>query len=78
MSIPSEIPSILNDNFSIFPNPATNILHFSEAKTYKILDIQGRVLMQSSTERNSVNISELSEGMYFIKFEDKLCKFVKN
>ncbi|HPX75707.1 MAG TPA: T9SS type A sorting domain-containing protein [Bacteroidales bacterium] len=64
-------------NISIYPNPANDILNFSQAQTYEILDIQGRVLMQSKTKQNSVNISELKEGMYFIKFENELLKFIK-
>jgi len=37
-------------NISIYPNPANDILNFSQAQTYEILDIQGRVLMQSKTK----------------------------
>ncbi|MBP8993911.1 MAG: T9SS type A sorting domain-containing protein [Bacteroidales bacterium] len=78
VNVISSVESTNKDNCSIHPNPATNILHFSEAKTYKILDIQGRVLMQSNIKQNYANIQGLRKGVYFIKLEDKLFKFVKN
>ncbi len=73
----SNIENISN-SISIYPNPATDILHFNQAQTYEIFDIQGRVLKKSEAEQNSANISELKNGMYFIKIENKLFKFIKN
>ena len=54
------------------PKSCSNILHFSEAKTYKFLTFK-EVLMQSSTERNSVNMRAKRRNVFY-KFEDKLCK----
>ncbi|MDY0315293.1 MAG: T9SS type A sorting domain-containing protein, partial [Bacteroidales bacterium] len=68
----------ISNSISIYPNPATDILHFNQAQTYEIFDIQGRVLKKSEAEQNSANISELKNGMYFIKIENKLFKFIKN
>ena len=66
-----------NSQIAIYPNPANNILYFSEAQSFKIFDIYGRVLKQSKIEQSSVNISDLNKGMYYIKFENNLLKFVK-
>lgn len=62
----------------IFPNPANDILHFKIEKQFEIFDIQGKLLLKSEEATNSVNISHLKKGMYFIKFENnKVEKFVK-
>ena len=42
------------------------------------MDIQGRVLLRSENATQSVNVSYLKAGIYFIKFEDGgVRKFVK-
>lgn len=69
---------IISQSFSFYPNPASNILHFSSAQSFEIIDIQGRILKQSATEQDFVDISELKNGMYFIKLDNRLYKFVKN
>ena len=63
---------------TIYPNPANDILYFSEAHSFKIFDIYGRLLNQSEIEQSSVNISDLKKGMYYIKFKNNLLKFIKN
>ncbi|HOG20225.1 MAG TPA: T9SS type A sorting domain-containing protein, partial [Salinivirgaceae bacterium] len=67
-----------NSQITIYPNPANDILYFSEAHSFKIFDIYGRLLKQSEKEQSSVNISDLKKGMYYIKFENNLLKFIKN
>jgi hypothetical protein len=67
-----------DDSESIFPNPAKDYLYFTIEQTFEIMDIQGRVLFKSETAMQSVNISRLKPGIYFIKFEDnRIRKFVK-
>ena len=62
----------------IFPNPTNDILHFKTEKQFKIFDVQGKLLLKSEEFTNLVNISYLTAGIYFIKFEDnKVEKFVK-
>ncbi len=63
--------------FSIFPNPAQNILHLaSEFKTatkliVQIYDLNGKLLLSQpwtqSAEELQINISKLVNGVYFIK-----------
>jgi len=62
-----------NKEFVIFPNPSKgniilDIKLVNENVTYKIVDINGKILMTAvlSNNRNDINISSLETGMYFI------------
>jgi hypothetical protein len=75
-------------NTFFYPNPATNEIHTSlpnkEVANYiKIYDVNGRVLLNKfvKTEQNSLNISSLPKGNYWIEvgtanqiFKSKLSK----
>jgi serine protease AprX len=72
---------------SIFPNPANNILNFItndqiKVSNLSIFDVSGKeVLNVNDLESNTVNVSALVSGIYFVKFNtlDKsiVKKFVK-
>ncbi len=67
---------------SVFPNPATHLLQISNSNKeseYKILNLQGeRVKNGVILNENSIDISELDSGIYFIKVdEQKSIKFIK-
>ncbi|MCK8480726.1 T9SS type A sorting domain-containing protein [Psychroserpens algicola] len=69
---------------TIYPNPAKDVLFFkgmtSETLNLEVYDILGKVVIQTSIEQNgSLDISELKNGMYILKFEtsDATFKFVK-
>jgi len=63
-----------NNDISIYPNPAHKEIVLSykpgEADTYKIINMNGKVLKKGEINRNSnslkVNISDLSPGIYLI------------
>jgi len=70
--------------FIIYPNPASNIIYsdmFSDA-FYQIYDINGQLFSSGFSRNNSLNISNLTSGFYFIKVikENKIfyTKFLKN
>jgi|GEM_PF-2404254 len=77
----------LSKMISIFPNPAFRQLYFELAdelsvEKVKVFDTQGRVLFAQNTN-NTVDISNLSSGSYFIQFitTDHMKinkKFIKN
>jgi len=78
----------VKQTFSIYPNPAHDqivIESTNEIERIEILSITGQLLLQQ-TESNtkiSVSISELQEGIYFVKVTEKtgyteLQKFIKN
>lgn len=67
---------------SIYPNPATdqiNIANLRELVKFKVYDLSGKKLMEKElTElNNSIDISLLASGMYFISGGNHTSKFVK-
>ena len=62
------------DRINIFPNPATDNIYISnlkEEKTLvKIYDINGRLVLENKvSNKEYLNISTLSKGIYQVKFE---------
>ena len=72
-------------SFSIYPNPATSQLTINNvqltADNIKILDITGKVVLVSSlrggTTNQSVDISDLQNGVYFVKVGSVVKEFIK-
>ncbi len=68
--------------FIIYPNPASNYIHFNTLNTIErciIHDANGAILLSGNTE-DKINISTLKNGMYFIKIlgdKPKLIKIIK-
>jgi len=61
-----------------FPNPTKDYLYFKTEKKFKIMDLHGKVLLKSEKPVQSVNVSHLKTGVYFIWFEHLgVEKFVK-
>ncbi|MBX3044403.1 MAG: T9SS type A sorting domain-containing protein [Candidatus Kapabacteria bacterium] len=66
------------DEISIFPNPADdliNILNKDRIEKLQIYDIFGQKLIE--TNQTTIDVSKLNRGLYFIKINDKIIKFVK-
>lgn len=71
---------------SIYPNPATDFLqieNLTDRTHAEIYSINGKLQKSISlSENGSVNINDLAEGIYFIKFQNDngiVCKkFIKN
>ena len=63
------------DRINIYPNPATENVYISnliEKSTVKIYDINGRLVLESNiSDKEYLNVSTLSKGMYQINFETK-------
>jgi len=60
----------LNNNINIYPNPANNIINFSNIDNIvyiKIIDLTGKIIIEDSSGNNKINLSELNSGIYFIK-----------
>lgn len=75
-----------NLDFSIYPNPTSSLLHIetnhSDISSVEIFDVQGKQVMQvSSLNLSEIDVSQLANGMYFLKVstsEGELSrKFVK-
>ncbi len=64
-------------SFSIFPNPVANTLYLKYTDTYgkmDILDINGRVVHQSSLNQNYniIDIANLNAGIYYVRVTGQL------
>lgn len=79
-SVPGTAPNCLlnnqefeGSNFKISPNPVTDFFIIEASQTAKIIiyDIQGRFIKENNLiHSNTINISEFSKGIYFIKIDD--------
>ncbi len=69
----------LNNTISIFPNPAQNkiFINTTEEKitSYCIKDILGKTLLKENLTSNQIDISTLSNGIYFIQFQNDKKQF---
>jgi alpha-tubulin suppressor-like RCC1 family protein len=76
-----------NINFTIFPNPASNIVNIQPSlnktiSNIKITDLLGKTIMKSDDDTKAINIEKLSKGLYIIAvmIDNKSFqqKFIKN
>ena len=76
-----------NENdFTVYPNPANNILFVETVCTpslpteqkYRITNLMGQTLLQGdiSAETQQIDISSLPAGMYFISVDEQIVKFI--
>ena len=68
----------LNDYFNFYPNPVRNTLNVENANdgliSLRIFDYQGRqqaVHTINGTSQKSIDLSNLSDGLYLIQLEDQ-------
>ncbi|MDA3821664.1 MAG: CotH kinase family protein, partial [Bacteroidales bacterium] len=73
--VPDAIEEHIAGEFTIYPNPARDILNIKgdiEMKGIAIFDLSGRMLKQLSMQpefRSTLNISELTSGFYILQIE---------
>ncbi len=64
--------NIFDNNISIYPNPAQNILNIQteeKINTINIIDMLGRNSVINNFNNNQVDVSNLSSGLYFITIQ---------
>ena len=78
------VSDIFTDNISVYPNPVQDRLYIetlTQTLTIEIYDIYGRVqnLRNSETQklRNSIDLSNLKAGIYFVKINTEKGNIVK-
>lgn len=61
-----------NTQYKIYPNPFYNniTIEGSKSKKVEIVDASGRVVFNSITEQNNLDLHNLNNGIYFIKIEN--------
>ena len=91
VSVVNQLPSYINagletltkENITIYPNPTTTTLNIQTNKSnnikVKIYDAIGQVYVDEklTNQNTSLNIQHLQSGIYFIKVDDTVQKFVK-
>lgn len=79
---------IVNNSFSIAPNPAENLLWVNYASTgecmFSIIGTDGKVYINDflNIDNNQIDISSLTKGLYLVQFKTgqsiQIIKFIKN
>lgn len=74
---PTHIVDLRKEKFAVnvYPNPTNGLLNFDlekEAENYEVclFDMLGRTHFQNQLTQNSINISNLQSGMYFVQIRD--------
>lgn len=89
MSVCTEVTTVglvgnIKNDFSIYPNPTRETLVVQRDKNskvnYIITDQLGKVVKEGrlTSEKQNINVSFLSKGIYVLKFEGNNQKFIKN
>lgn len=82
------INAIEAPQFSIYPNPAKEVLFISPKKqlpantTFAIIDLQGRVIKQAKIGQTNnavipIDVSLLAQGVYLVKINGQVQRFIK-
>ncbi|WP_298878591.1 BNR-4 repeat-containing protein [uncultured Polaribacter sp.] len=62
--------SFTSNDIGIYPNPSTGIINIKSSiknLDYQLYNIQGKLIQQNKILNNSLDFSDLSKGIYFIK-----------
>jgi len=77
--IPTSIKSSnVEDNFKVYPNPVSNTLYFKsiENANIELINIAGQVVKKKAGG-NSIDVSDLKEGIYLIKVKENANTYVR-
>ena len=74
---------IAENGFSVYPIPSYDVLFVLSGNInseYRIINILGETIMSGkiTSENQQIDVSSLTEGIYFIKIGDVIMKFLKN
>jgi hypothetical protein len=78
--VPTELPVTKNVSFlKIFPSSANVILNIDTDLTGKmiIIDVNGKIWLENFINKNSINVSDLPQGIYILRINNLSAKFVK-
>jgi hypothetical protein len=72
----------LIEQLTIYPNPVNDVLFIenAEGKNIEIINVLGQIVLSFSPTNNQfpITINELKSGIYFIKINDEMVRFIKN
>lgn len=73
------VENIEKNSVKIYPNPVKDMLHISgnpAEKDFEIINSEGRSLMKGNM-RTEINVAKLPKGIYLLKTENSVFKFIK-
>jgi dienelactone hydrolase len=80
-STPNSVVDYKND-LIIYPNPAYNTISLkgilNKNNLYQIISIDGKVLKSEALKTSKVDVSFLKKGVYFLDYENRKIKIIKN
>ncbi|MCO6495825.1 MAG: BspA family leucine-rich repeat surface protein [Bacteroidetes bacterium] len=76
-----EFKEVLNQRFQVYPNPTDGIITIVgiEGQSFLVTDIQGRKLLRGTlqNETQEIDLTELAQGIYFVKQGEFVAKIIK-
>jgi len=71
----------LNNNFVVYPNPASSIINISinnkEIKKVELFSLKGQRIITKKRDLNTINVSNLPQGIYILKVSDNKKDYIK-
>lgn len=71
----------VTDHFMIYPNPTDGVIHLemqdAACPRYCVTNLLGQTLMSGTISGQTIDVSTLPAGMYFITIDSKTMKFAK-
>ena len=71
-SLATGVDEVVKLDFTLFPNPAQNTLHFTGVEgnfDLFVFDIRGNKLIQTTNTQTQLDISNLTTGVYFLQIQ---------
>ena len=70
----------LNSTLKLYPNPATDIIQISSKlpiSRLALYNVYGKLILKKETDTNSLDVSQLNTGVYFLEAYSNTEKVVK-
>jgi PKD repeat protein len=71
------IENLNSIRFELYPSPTSDILTLPRASEYSIFDAEGRLILQSRNNEKQIDVSKLKPGIYIVKSDTWVSRFVK-
>lgn len=78
--IPTSIVNTPKVSLELYPNPASNTINLRGIEfgtAFEIYGISGNKVLQSNYQSRGIDVSQLSQGIYYIKTTNNVASFIK-
>lgn len=72
-----EVPQFeVSNTITVYPNPTSELINFESNEnlsneSISIYNVAGQIVLQKNIDNNTVDLSRLVKGQYFIQFQNK-------